>query len=148
MKEAPSDKPQPLTTLSEAIGGGYKTFSAITAGFQVQVEILIQGVKKEVEELGACFRGEVKAKNLWLSHQLVFVEKRVPQVVWVRIRWGGGRPVPVSTTTFKSNRLFQCQYINGELKDLLMRYEALVVEVRVRLAKLIALRNALSAFTQ
>lgn len=48
----------------------------------------IQGVKNEVEELNERFRDEVRAKQLWLSHRLDFVEKRVPEVVWYRNGWG------------------------------------------------------------
>ena len=148
MKEIRTDQPQVLTPLCRGIGGDYKTFSASAADLQIQVEMQIQGVKNEVEELNERFRDEVRAKQLWLSHRLDFVEKRVPEVVWYRNGWGDRRPVQVSAATFKSNHLFHCQYIKGELKDVLTSYEALVVGVRVRLSTLLQLRNALSAVTQ
>ena len=148
MKEIRTDKPQVLTPICKGIGGDYKTFSASAADLQMQVEMQIQGLKNAVEELNERFRAEVLAKQLWVSHRLVFVEKRDPEVVWFRNGWGGGRPVRVSAATFKSNHLFHCQYIKSELKDVLTSYEALVVGVRVRLSRLIQLRNALSAVTQ
>ena len=94
MKEIRIDKPQVLTPICKGIGGDYKTFSASAADLQMQVEMQIQGLKNAVEELNERFRAEVLAKQLWVSHRLVFVEKRDPEVVWFRNGWGGRAASP------------------------------------------------------
>ncbi len=122
-------------------------FWSYTVPLSALVEQQIQEVEVAVEKVNEEFSIKMGLLMPQVRHKIFFEGGAKPGVYWKKNTWNEWRRMSISKRTHKTSYLTsKPNAYSEEQKNLLVEFESVVVELRVRLAKLVALRNALSEF--
>lgn len=124
-----------------------ENFGDYAAPLAIFVEQEIQQIAVAVNKINSEFSLKMKSLKPRVSHEIVFADGVKPGFYWKKHAWNGWRRMAVSPLAHKTSYIFtQSSADSDEQKKLMVEFEVLVVELRIRLVKLVALRKALSAF--
>jgi hypothetical protein len=124
-----------------------RTFGCYTVPLSALVEQKVQEVEIAVEKVNEEFSTRMGLLVPQVRHKIFFEGGAKPGIYWKKNTWNEWRRMSNSKRTHKTSYLTsKPNSYSEEQKNLLVEFEFIVVELRVRLAKLVALRNAISEF--
>ncbi len=122
-------------------------FRSFTVPLSVLVEQQIQEIEVAAEKVNEEFSIKMGLLMPRIRHKIIFEGGAKPGVYWKKNSWNEWNRMSISKRTLKTSYLTSKPNAYSEEQiNLLVEFESVVVELRVRLAKLVALRNALSEF--
>lgn len=110
------------------------------------VDEKIQEIRSGVALLNEEFQFQLKSKELLSVYKFAFEDKLKPGPYWKKKDHGRWTRMAVSSCTHKTRGLVVGKYQPEDLKTLLIKYDLLLVDFRVDLLRLRALKKALLAF--
>ena len=106
----------------------------------------IQEIRSGIALLNEEFQIQLKSKGLLSVYNFAFEDKLKPGPYWKKKDHGRWARLAVSSCTNKTRGLVVGKYQPEDLKNLLIKYDLLLVGFRVDLLRLRALKEALLAF--
>ena len=123
-----------------------KNFGDCVAALTVLVEQEIHEVAVAVEQVNDSFAIKMKLLTPQVHHKIVFWDQTKTGVYWLKQSSKGWMVMGITARTRYTSYLTQSPLHSEVQKALLVETDAIVVDLRVRLDKLVALRKALSEF--
>lgn len=128
------------------IGGISTDLNVCAPAFVAIIDEKIQEIRSGVALLNEEFQFQLKSKELLSVYKFAFEDKLKPGPYWKKKDHGRWTRMAVSSCTNKTRGLVVGKYQPEDLKILLIKYDLLLVDFRVDLLRLRALKESLLAF--